>query len=34
MWHEWKTGEVHIGILSRDLRKRNHMEDLGVEGEY
>jgi len=32
MWHEWKTGEVHTGILWLDLRKRDHLEDQGVDG--
>jgi hypothetical protein len=27
-----KEGEVHWGLWWGDLRKRNHLEDLGVDG--
>jgi len=29
---DWETGEVRTGIWWRGLRKRDHLEDLGVEG--
>jgi len=32
MWHVWKRGEVHRGLWWGDLRKRNHLEDIGVDG--
>jgi hypothetical protein len=32
MWHVWETGEVHTGFLWGDLREREHLEDLGVDG--
>jgi hypothetical protein len=32
MWHVRQTGEVHTGFLWRDLREREHLEDLGVDG--
>jgi hypothetical protein len=27
-----ETGEVHTGFWWRDLRERDHLEDLGVDG--
>ena len=32
MWPEWETGEAHTGIWWRDLRKRDHLQYLGVDG--
>jgi hypothetical protein len=31
MWHVWE-GEVHIGLWWGDLKERDHLEDLGVDG--
>jgi len=32
MWHVWETGEVHTGFWWVNLRKREHLEDVGVDG--
>ena len=32
MWHEWETRHVHIVFWWGDVRGRNHLEDLGVDG--
>jgi hypothetical protein len=32
MWHVWEIGEVHTGFWWGDLRERDHVEDLGVDG--
>jgi hypothetical protein len=32
MWHEWATGDVHMGFWSGDLRERDHLEDIGIDG--
>ena len=32
MWHVWETVEVHIGFWWGDLRKRDHLEVLSVDG--
>ena len=32
MWHAWETGEVHNGFWGGDLRERDHLKDLGVDG--
>jgi len=32
MWHEWVTGQVQTGFWWGDLRERDHLEDLGVDG--
>ena len=28
----WETGKLHVAFWSRDLRERDHTEDLGVHG--
>ena len=28
----WETGEVHTKFFGGNLRERNHLEDLGVDG--
>jgi len=28
----WETGEVYTGLCWGDLRERDHLEDLGVDG--
>jgi hypothetical protein len=33
MWHEWETGEVHKGFWWGDLREREYLEELGVDGK-
>jgi len=32
MWHVWGSGEVHTGFWWGQLRERDHLEDLGVDG--
>jgi hypothetical protein len=32
MWHEWVRREVYRGFWWGNLRKRDRLEDLGVEG--
>jgi hypothetical protein len=32
MWHVRETGEVRTGFWWGDLSKRDHFEDLGVDG--
>jgi len=32
MLHVWETGNVHTGILSGDIRERDHLEDPDVDG--
>jgi hypothetical protein len=33
MWHVGEKGTVHTGFLWGDLRERDHLEDLGVDGK-
>jgi len=32
MWHTWGTEEAQTGIWWRNLKERDHLEDLGVDG--
>jgi hypothetical protein len=32
MWHVLETGEMYRWFWWRDLRERDHLEDLGVDG--
>jgi hypothetical protein len=32
MWHEWERGEVQTGLWSGDLRERDDIEHLGIDG--
>jgi hypothetical protein len=32
MWHEWATGQLQTAFWWGDLRERDHLEDLGVDG--
>jgi len=32
MWHVWGREEVHTGFWWRNLRERDDMNDLGIEG--
>ena len=32
MLHVWKTGYVHTGFWWADLRERDHLEDLSIDG--
>jgi hypothetical protein len=32
MWHVWETGKVHAGFWWGNLRERDHLEDLGIDG--
>jgi hypothetical protein len=31
MWHAWTKGDVHTGFWWGKLRKRGHLEELGVD---
>jgi hypothetical protein len=33
MWHVRDRREVHIGNMGGDLRERDHMESLGMDGK-
>jgi hypothetical protein len=33
MWHVWEIGRVRTGSWWGDLRERDHLEDLGVDGK-
>jgi hypothetical protein len=32
MWHVWGGGEVHTRFWWGNLRQRDHLEDLGIDG--
>jgi hypothetical protein len=32
MLHVWGTGEVHTGVWWGNLRKRDHLKDLDIDG--
>jgi hypothetical protein len=32
MWQVWGTREVHTGFWCGDLKEREHLEDVGVNG--
>jgi hypothetical protein len=32
MWHVWETGEVHTWFWWGKMKKRDHLEDLAVDG--
>ena len=34
MWHVWETGELHSGCWWGELRERDQLEDLGVDGRF
>jgi hypothetical protein len=31
MWHVWETGQGHTGFWCKNLKERDHFEDLGVD---
>jgi len=31
-WYIWETGEVYTGFWRGDLRKRDHLKDIGIDG--
>jgi hypothetical protein len=31
-WHVWGTRELHTRVWWGNLKKRDHLEDLGIEG--
>jgi transcription termination factor Rho len=31
MWHEWERIGMHTGFLRENVKKRNHLEDVGVD---
>jgi hypothetical protein len=31
LWHVWMRGEVHAGICWRDINRRGHLENLGLD---
>ena len=34
MWHVWGSAEAHARLWWGELREREHLEELGVDGGY
>jgi hypothetical protein len=32
MWHDWRRIEVHTGFWYQNMKVRDHLKDLGVDG--
>jgi hypothetical protein len=33
MWHIWETREVHRGFWRRNLKERDYLKNIGVDGK-